>query len=74
MTAFMALSIWAVAPEQRATAMGFYQAVYSVGMLVGPLMSGFLADSLGLASVFYLCALLSLVMGGMAYLRIIPRR
>ena len=73
-TAFMALSISAVAPEQRAMAMGVYQALYAVGTLLGPLVSGFLADSLGLASVFYMCALLSLVMGGMAYLRIIPRR
>ena len=63
-----------VSPEERATAMGVYQALYSVGMLVGPLASGFLADGLGLASVFYTCAILSLVVGGMSLLRVLPKR
>ena len=48
--------------------MGVYQALYSIGMLLGPLVSGFLADDLGLSTVFYLSAFLCLIPGGMAYL------
>ena len=74
MTIFMALSIRAVAPHQRATAMGVYQAIYAVGMLTGPLVSGSLADSLGLATVFYLSASLCLVIALVACLPVMPRR
>jgi predicted MFS family arabinose efflux permease len=73
-TILMALSIQAVAPQQRATAMGVYQAAYSVGMILGPLVSGSLADSLGLSAVFYLSASLCLILAGMAYLRILVQR
>ena len=73
-TITMALSIRSAPPEQRATAMGVYQALYALGMLAGPLVSGFLADSLTLASVFYLCSCLCLVIAGMAFLPAISRR
>ena len=72
-TILMVLSIRAIAPQQRATAMGVYQAMYAVGMLSGPLVSGFLADSLSLASVFYLSAFLCLLIAGMACLPILSR-
>ena len=64
-TTLMALSIHLVAPEQRATAMGFYQAVYAIGMLLGPLVSGYLANDLGLASVFFVSAGICVVLTGM---------
>ena len=67
-TTLMALGIRSVPPEERATAMGVYQAIYAVGMLSGPLISGFLANAFGLSSVFYLSALLCLVPAGMSYL------
>jgi predicted MFS family arabinose efflux permease len=73
-TILMALSIRSVAPQQRATAMGVYQAVYAVGMLFGPLLSGFVGDNLGLASVFYLSASLCLVIVGLAFMPVISRR
>ncbi len=73
-TILMALSIQAVAPQQRATALGVYQAAYSVGMILGPLVSGSLADSLGLSAVFHLSASLCLILAGMAYLRILVQR
>jgi len=73
-TILMALSIRSVAPQQRATAMGVYQAIYAAGMLLGPLLSGFVGDSLGLASVFYLSASLCLVIAGLAFLPVIPGR
>ncbi len=73
-TSLMSLSIHAVAPQQRATAMGFYQAVYAVGMLIGPLISGFLADSFGLATIFYLCGTLILAVAVMAFLTVMPKK
>ncbi len=70
-TILMSLSIQAVDPQQRATAMGIYQAVYAVGMFLGPFVSGSLADNFGIATVFYLSAFFCLVVAGMAYLPII---
>jgi len=72
-TIFMSLSVQAVAPQHRATAMGVYQATYSLGMLLGPMVSGFLADNVGLSAVFYLSAAICGVMAGLAYLPILPR-
>ena len=66
-TISMTMAIEAVAPRQRATAMGFYQAVYAIGMLSGPLLSGYLAESQGLAAVFYLSSGLCLVIVLMAF-------
>jgi predicted MFS family arabinose efflux permease len=67
-TIAMTLAVESAASRQRATAMGFYQAVYALGMLSGPLLSGYLADSRGLAAVFYLSAALCLVIAVMALL------
>jgi len=51
----MSLSIKAVTAPDRASAMGIFQASYAFGMFIGPWISGGLADSLGLVSVFVLC-------------------
>lgn len=56
----MSLSIKAVTIPDRASAMGIFQASYALGMFIGPWISGGLADSLGLASVFVLCGSLCL--------------
>jgi MFS family permease len=72
-TVLMALSIQSIAQQQRATAMGFYQAVYAVGMIAGPMFSGVLADNMGLSSVFYLSASLLLVIAGMAFLPVLRK-
>ena len=72
-TTLMALSIRTVAPERRATAMGVYQSIYAIGMILGPLTSGFLANGLGLSSVFYVSAILCLIPVGMASLPTIRR-
>ena len=73
MTTLMALSIRDVSHEHRATAMGVFQAVYAVGMLAGPLVSGFLGDRLGLSSVFFLAASVSLLVAVMAFLPVFSR-
>jgi len=42
-------------PENgRATAMGFHQSVYAVGMFFGPWIAGVLADTVGIDATFYL--------------------
>jgi predicted MFS family arabinose efflux permease len=66
-TALMALSIRTVAPENRATAMGVYQAVYAIGMFAGPVVGGVVAGAVGVDSVFYLSGILALV-GGHCYI------
>lgn len=73
-TVFMTLSLQELPVQQRATAMGVFQAMYSIGMLLGPLISGFLADSQGLDSVFYLSAALCLVVAVMSFLPRLPAR
>ncbi len=72
-TVLMGLSVQVVTLRQRATAMGIYQATYAVGTLLGPALSGFLADSQGLVAVFYLSASLCLVIAGMAFLPILGK-
>ncbi len=62
-TTFMMLTVQSASPGQRATAMGIYQATYALGMFLGPEVSGFVADSFGLATVFYLSAILSISIG-----------
>jgi MFS family permease len=55
----LSLAIQSVKLEKRATAMGFYQAVYAVGMFAGPFLAGWLNDFGGLKSGFYFASLLS---------------
>jgi MFS transporter, DHA1 family, multidrug resistance protein len=59
----MGMSIEHVAEPQRATAMGVYQSVYAVGMFTGPWLSGLLADALGIHPMFFLTAIVILIMG-----------
>ena len=44
----MGLSIKEVADKYRATAMGFFQSIYALGMTAGPALMGFLGDTVGL--------------------------
>jgi MFS family permease len=68
-TGLMALSISDVAPENRATAMGVYQAVYALGMFAGPVVGGVVADAAGIDSVFYLTGVSVLLGGALIYFR-----
>lgn len=47
-------SVSGVAPYKRATAMGFYQAVYAVGMSGGPFVAGWMSSVYGLTGGFWL--------------------
>ncbi len=67
-TLLMSLSVQTIPQPLRATAMGLYQAVYAIGMLAGPLVTGFLADALGLDAAFYAAAAGCLVLATLAFL------
>lgn len=51
----MGLAIQGMPQEEKATAMGFFQAVYAIGMFLGPATGGFIGDAFGLSGVFF-CA------------------
>ncbi len=57
----MAVPMAAIAPEKRGAAMGFYQAIYAIGMVAGPAISGVLAQGPGLAFTFYTVGALGLL-------------
>ncbi|MRN57371.1 MFS transporter [Paenibacillus monticola] len=47
-------SVAGIAPYKRATAMGFYQAVYAIGMSAGPFVAGWMSSVYGLTGGFWL--------------------
>ncbi|MCZ8512266.1 MFS transporter [Paenibacillus filicis] len=57
----MALSIKHMDNDKRATAMGFYQAIYGLGMFLGPLVMGAAGDGFSLQQGFILVGLLGCV-------------
>jgi predicted MFS family arabinose efflux permease len=63
----MSLSIKDMAPGQRATAMGFYQAIYGLGMFLGPLFMGVAGDLLTLQQGFVIVGALGCVSAWLAY-------
>jgi MFS family permease len=64
----MGMSIKAVPQQERATAMGAFQAIYALGMTAGPALSGLVSQSLSLPAVFWLTAALSLFGGALLWL------
>jgi MFS family permease len=54
----MSGAVQAAAAGSRATAMGIYQATYSIGMTGMPIVAGMLAGAFGLRSVFVICGAL----------------
>jgi MFS family permease len=63
----MSLSIKHMEGGQRATAMGFYQAIYGLGMFLGPLFMGVAGDLLTLQQGFIIVGLLGCVSAWLAY-------
>ena len=51
-TLLMGLSISDIPENKRATAMGFFQAVYGLGMFIGPFVTGWIGHSFGLNIAF----------------------
>lgn len=57
----MSVSIRDIESNQRATAMGFFQAIYGVGMFLGPALVGVISEISGMEIAFIVIAFLSLV-------------
>ena len=70
--ALMAISIRRAPLAQRGTAMGVFQEVYALGMFLGPVTSGVLAQWLGLGQVFWVIAAVS-VLGALVSVRWLSR-
>jgi MFS family permease len=64
----MSLSIKYIKSGQRATAMGFYQAIYGFGMFLGPLLMGAAGDFLSLKEGFIIVGCLGCFAAGLTYL------
>ena len=47
--------------QNRSTSMGIYQSLYSVGMFLGPFISGIIAGMIGVESIFYFAALICFI-------------
>jgi MFS family permease len=48
----MGLSIARLPDAEKATAMGFFQAVYAIGMFIGPVSSGWIGGQWGYDALF----------------------
>jgi MFS family permease len=59
----MGMSIERVEERQRTTAMGLFQALYSIGMFAGPWLSGILAAAIGIRPMLGVTAIICLVPG-----------
>ena len=57
----MGLSIRQISGEDRATAMGVFQAVYAIGMFSGPMTAGAVADAVGLNGAFIVSGAISVI-------------
>jgi len=62
-TTLMGLCLLKIPVESHATGMGFFQAVYGLGMFLGPFVMGFLIHELGLVPAFALTGSIGLVAG-----------
>ena len=60
-TLLMGLSIRDISPERRATAMGFFQAVYGLGMFSGPFVTGLVWHSQGMEVAFMFTGIVGLM-------------
>lgn len=61
-------SVSGVAPFKRATAMGFYQAVYAIGMSGGPFVAGWMSAAYGLTGGFWLGGIAALLAAVLSWL------
>ncbi|MCL2578417.1 MAG: MFS transporter [Oscillospiraceae bacterium] len=52
----MGMCVQNIAPERRGAAMGFFQSVFAVGMMAGPLIMGVITDYFSLRTGFFLMA------------------
>ena len=66
----MSSSMVNVPKEKKSTAMGFYQAVYGIGMTFGPMIVGAVKDTNGMDMSFYflaVCSGVGIIIAAIAY-------
>jgi len=63
----MALSVRYVLAHMRGSAMGYYQAVYSLGMSAGPIVMGYLVEYMGYSHSYFIIGLVSVGSAFLAY-------
>ena len=68
----MGLSIRQIPDQDRATAMGVFQATYAIGMFLGPMTCGALADVFGLSGAFVVAGAISLIAAFVALILLKP--
>lgn len=66
MTLLMSICTRTIPVSQKASAMGFYQAVYGIGMVTGPVLIGGLADAFSLGTGFVIAGLVALATASVA--------
>ena len=71
--ALMACGIRAVVPSERGTAMGVYQAIYALGMTVGPASAGLVAEGLGVDGALRVTGVMTLLGLALAWRALIER-
>lgn len=67
-------SVSGVDPAKRATAMGFYQAVYAAGMSAGPFVAGWVSSAYGLKGGFWLGGIAAVLAAGLSVIWIGGRK
>lgn len=65
-TLLLGLCIRDISAERRATAMGFFQAVYGLGMFLGPFITGHISHGFGLMAAFVITGAVGLAGAAMA--------
>jgi MFS family permease len=59
MTLCLSLCTLNIDDNRRSAAMGFFQAIYGIGMFVGPLVTGIISDSANMVWAFIFCAIVA---------------
>lgn len=68
MSLLMALAIRKVPVENKSTAMGLFQALYSIGMTAGPMLLGIIVDACNYQTGYWVYAMICLLTAGLARL------
>lgn len=63
----MGMCIKNVKESMRATAMGFFQAIYGIGMFMGPTIVGFLSDTIGMSWGFWTTGLIGVAAAAVSF-------
>ena len=73
MPVLMGLAIQSVSEERRASAMGFFQALYSLGMFGGPFIAGWIGELASLSTGFIMIGILAII-GSLLTMKWMPTR